>query len=100
MNRSDRHIEKKTPSFFKGILIFTTLLCIGVISIYIYSIKTIQIEAPKKELGRKVVIDLPSGKQVYTYENLIVEENGKMYYEGERNKIDLTGGTVQYKNWK
>jgi hypothetical protein len=50
--------------------------------------------------GPKVVIHLPNGQKVYTYENLIFEKEGKTYYKGERNTIDLTGGTVDYEEWK
>ncbi len=61
---------------------------------------TIRIDAPEEKLGDKVVIQLPNGQEVYTYENLIVEKNGKMYYKGEQNTMDLTGGTVRYENWQ
>jgi len=52
------------------------------------------------ELGDKVIVTMPNGKKVYTYKNLLVEENGKLLYKGERNTIDLTGGVVVYENWK
>nr|WP_263327562.1 hypothetical protein [Neobacillus sp. Marseille-Q6967] len=61
---------------------------------------TIKIEAPEVDLGEKVVIHLPNGQKVFTYENLIIEKDGKTYYQGERNRIDLTGGTVTYENWE
>jgi len=31
---------------------------------------------------------------------LIQEKDGKTYYKGERNTIDLTGGAVTYEEWK
>ncbi|GKU82251.1 hypothetical protein [Niallia sp. NCCP-28] len=52
------------------------------------------------DLGEKVIITMPNGKKVYTYENLLAEEEGKLFYKGERNTIDLTGGVVIYKDWK
>jgi hypothetical protein len=48
-----------------------------------------------------------TGKEPYNQEilshpnvNLIFEKDGKTYYKGERNTIDLTGGTVTYENWE
>jgi hypothetical protein len=52
------------------------------------------------ELGKKVVVQLPSGQKVYTYEKLIIVKNGRTYYKGERNIIDLTGGSVTYEDWE
>ena len=65
-----------------------------------YSKSLIKIKSPKPVLGEKVIITLPEGKTVYTYENLIIEEEGKLLYKGEINTIDLTGGQIAYKNWE
>lgn len=100
MYRSERHLKKKKPILFTGLIIILSLLCITAISAHLYLKSTIQVEAPKKDLGRKVVIMLPSGKQIYSYENLIVDVDGKLYYKGERHTIDLTGGKVKYKDWE
>lgn len=70
------------------------------IAIHFYTQSLIVIEKPEKQLGEKVVIHLPTGNTVYTYENLIVNEKGKFYYEGERNTIDLTGGELVYEDWE
>jgi hypothetical protein len=70
------------------------------VSGYYYSKSLIKVEKPKEDLGRKVVIELPSGEEVFTYEKLVVRENGKMYYKGDRSTIDLTGGTIIYEDWK
>ncbi len=65
-----------------------------------YYQSTIKIEAPTENLGEKVVIQLPNGQKVYTYDNFIIKKDGKTYYKGERNTIDLTGGTVAYEEWE
>lgn len=52
------------------------------------------------DLGDKVIVTMPNGKKVYTYENFLIEEKGKLLYKGERNTIDLTGGVVVYEDWK
>ncbi|MFP7296488.1 hypothetical protein [Neobacillus niacini] len=65
-----------------------------------YYQSTIKIESPEENLGSQVVIRLPDGKEVFTYENYIIEKDGKTYYKGERNTIDLTGGTVTYEDWE
>jgi hypothetical protein len=70
------------------------------IAAHLYLKSQIRIEAPEVDLGRKVIILLPDGKEIQTYENLLVEKEGKMYYEGEWNTINITGGTVVYEDWK
>ncbi|WP_080846941.1 hypothetical protein [Cytobacillus gottheilii] len=99
MARSDKYTQKK--SFFwliAGSLIF---LCIAsAAGFYYYAKSQIVIEAPKENLGEKIIITLPSGKNIYTYENLVVEEKGKLLYKGERSTLDLTGGIVVYENWE
>ena len=100
MSRLERYAEKK-PSFFKLRYILIPILFAAAMTVlYYYSQSLIKIEAPKKELGEKIIIELPSGDQVFTYENLIVNEGGKLYYIGERNKLDLTGGVVLYEDWE
>ena len=103
MTRIEQYHNKPKSFSWKGPFSFI-LACILVTSSYFvfryYYDTTIQIEAPVVELGPKVVIHLPNGQKVYTYENLIYEKDGKTYYKGERNIIDLTGGTITYENWK
>ncbi len=70
------------------------------LSTYFYSKSLIKIKSPKQVLGEKVIITLPEGKTAYTFENLIIEEEGKLLYKGESNTIDLTGGQIVYENWK
>ncbi|XJZ28799.1 hypothetical protein ACF5W4_08440 [Bacillota bacterium Lsc_1132] len=86
----------KGPSFF---ILSCLILAFGIYQFNQYWQGTIRIEAPKENLGKKVVVHLPNGQEVYTYENLIIKKNGKTYYKGDRNTIDLTGGTIDYKNW-
>lgn len=76
------------------------ILITGFVIFRHYYHSTIKIEAPAEILGDKVVIQLPNGQKVYTYDNFIIEKNGKTFYKGERNTIDLTGGTVAYEEWK
>jgi hypothetical protein len=87
----------KGPIFFIIICIF---IIISFFMIHHYFQSTIRIDEPAADMGLKVVVHLPKGQEVYTYDKLIVEKNGKTYYKGERNTIDLTGGTVTYEDWK
>lgn len=100
MSRSDRHINKKKPFYQVFSFFLASFVVIGLISFHIYLKNTIKVETPKKELGKKVVVEMPNGKDIYTYENLIVSEDGKLIYKGERNTLDLTGGKIKYKQWK
>jgi hypothetical protein len=76
------------------------ILTAGFFIFHHYYQSTIKIEAPAEDPGQKVVIQLPNGQKVYTYDNFIIEKDGKTYYKGERNTIDLTGGTVAYEEWE
>ncbi|MGD6941428.1 hypothetical protein ACQCT6_05300 [Cytobacillus gottheilii] len=99
MARSDKYTQKKSP--FWLIILSLLFLCIAAAAcIYYYARSQIVIEAPKENLGEKIIITLPTGKNIYTFENLIVEENGKLLYKGERSTLDLTGGVVVYENWE
>jgi hypothetical protein len=81
--------------------LYTVLvLLLIMIGLYFYSQNLIRIETPKEDPGEKVIITLPTGKTIFTYENFIVEEDGKLLYKGEINTIDLTGGEVVYENWE
>ncbi|MFB6465658.1 hypothetical protein ACE38V_02445 [Cytobacillus sp. Hz8] len=100
MNRYDRHSQKKKLLFYKTLFIFTSVLIIGFFSIHLYLKSLIKIDTPNKDLGRKIIIEMPNGKDIYTYENLIINEDGKLLYKGERNTLDLTGGKIIYKKWK
>jgi predicted amidohydrolase len=92
------------PKHFKrnGKLIVLICLAIaaGMFAIKYYYQSTIRIDSQGENLGKKVIVHLPNGDDVFTYDKLIVEKDGKTYYKGEWNKIDLTGGTIDYKNWK
>ncbi|MEK3855417.1 hypothetical protein [Cytobacillus sp. FSL H8-0458] len=99
MTRSELHMEKPKSKFMLMSIVLMGCLAAAFTALYFYSQSLITIEAPKKELGEKIIIQLPSGKSVFTYENLIVEEEGKLFYKGERNTLDLTGGTIVYEEW-
>lgn len=104
MTRFELYHSKPRKQFsWKG-LIFVFLSCLVLAGVFLvfshFYRSSIKIEAPEVDLGEKVVIHLPNGQKVFTYENLIVEKDGKTYYQGERNTIDLTGGTVTYENWE
>lgn len=100
MSRLERNHVQSKPFFWKGVLIFSLLIVSFLIAAHLYLKSQIRIEAPEVDLGRKVIIQLPDGKEIQTYENLLVEKEGKMYYEGEWNTINITGGTVVYEDWK
>ncbi|MBT2690389.1 hypothetical protein J7I93_19740 [Bacillus sp. ISL-47] len=101
MTRTDLHLEKPRSNFLMvSIILCGSCLIALFTALYFYSQSLITIEAPKKDLGQKIVIQLPSGKSVFTYENLIVKEEGKLFYKGERNTLDLTGGIIVYEEWE
>ncbi|WP_147532742.1 hypothetical protein [Bacillus marasmi] len=94
-------VEEQSLRFIKTKILILLLLLAGlVVAIHYYLKSQIQIEAPKVELGRKVIVQLPDGKEIQTYENLLVEEDGKLYYDGEFNTIDITNGIVVIQNWE
>jgi hypothetical protein len=95
--RSDRYSSRRPISWKIPFLILMTAAAVSLI--FYYSTSTIKIKSPEKDLGQKVVIELPAGKNIYTYEKLLIKENGKLYYKGERNEIDLTGGRIIYEDW-
>ena len=70
------------------------------IGLYFYSQALIQVHTPSRDLGEKVIVSLPTGKTIYTYENLIVEEDGKLLYKGANSTLDLSGGVVVYQEWE
>jgi hypothetical protein len=101
MNRIERyHVQHSKPFFLNGWVICLVFLCGLIITANLYLKSQIKIEAPKVELGRQVIIQLPNAKEIQTYEGLIVKKDGKLYYKGEWNTIDITGGTVVYQDWK
>lgn len=103
MNRVELYYHKTRQSSWKGLL-FSIIACMILLFVFIvfryYYQSTIKIEAPNEKPGQKVVVYLPNGQKVYTYDHLIQEKDGKTYYKGERNTIDLTGGAVTYEEWK
>lgn len=103
MTRLELYHAKPKQSRWKGLLLFV-LLCIFItIGFFIfryYYMSSIRMDPPKEDLGRKVVIQLPNGQKMFTYEKKIVKKDGKTYYQGDFNTIDLTGGKIEYKNWK
>ncbi|WP_445488652.1 hypothetical protein [Niallia sp. 03133] len=101
MKRSDKYEHKKKSYGAKFYVLLTLLAAAVFLTVHlIIGHYFNQTTAAKEDLGAKVVITLPNGKKVYTYENLLVEEDGKLLYKGERNTIDLTGGVVVYEDWK
>ncbi len=91
----------ETKPFYKlGTLYVLIALITVLIGLYFYSQALIQINKTNPDLGEKVIVSLPDGKSILTYENLIVEENGKLFYKGENSTIDLTGGSVVYQEWE
>jgi hypothetical protein len=95
--RSDRYTSRRKTAWKIPFLILLTAAA-AILLLY-YSKSLIKIEAPKKDLGQKVVIELPTGENIYTYEKLLSKEDGKLYYKGERSEIDLTGGRILYEDW-
>ncbi|AIE59809.1 hypothetical protein [Bacillus methanolicus] len=100
MTRSERFHQQPKSFFWKRITLFFIFGVTIVAAVHFYSQSLIKIDPPKKDFGRKVIVQLPNGNKVLTYENLIVKEDGKMFYKGENHEIDVTGGNIVYKNWK
>jgi hypothetical protein len=103
MTRLELYHQKTKQFSWKGPFFFILIFILLTVGFYVgrhFYQSTIKIESPEENLGSKVVIHLPDGKAVFTYENYIIEKDGKTYYKGERNTIDLTGGTVTYENWE
>lgn len=92
-----KHVNRKGQFV---ILFFGIILLTGLLLYKHYQQNLSHAESPSDSPGKKVVVQLPNGQEVYTYEKYIVHKNGKTYYKGEQNTIDLTGGTISYKNWK
>ncbi|SHT00052.1 Uncharacterised protein [Mycobacteroides abscessus subsp. abscessus] len=85
----------------RTVFLLVCLIVLFLLVAKLYDNNTIVPVQPKEdEPGEKIIIILPSGKKVYTYENLIVSENGKLYYKGDRSELDLTGGIVKYEDWE
>lgn len=100
--QNSRATKRKGKVFRKGILSFLVivLLLLAAYKVYHMVLPPTKIEAPQPELGRQVIVHLPDGKEVYTYEFYIKRKKGRVYYKGERNKIDLTKGKIEYKDWE
>lgn len=102
MSRLELYHNKPKQFSWKGLFLFLfsgVILTIGFFIFRYYDQNSIKIEAPTENLGEKIVIELPNGQKVYTYENLIVKKEGNLYYKGERNTINLNGGTITYEQW-
>jgi len=104
LTRIELYHQQKTKQFsWKGLFFFIAACMVVTASFFVfhyYYQSSIKIDAPQEKLGEKVVIHMPNGQKVYTYDNFIIEKDGKTFYKGERNTIDLTGGTVVYEEWK
>lgn len=94
-------LEEQTFRYFKTKILILLLLLAGlIVTIHFYLKSQIKIEAPEIDLGRKVVVKLPEGRELQTFENLLIEDNGKLYYEGEFNTIDISDGVVVIQDWE
>lgn len=101
MSRFNRYMTYKPWISIKIIFLLVCLIVLSLLVAKLYLYKGFVTDQPKeKELGEKIIVILPSGKEVYTYENLVTSENGKLIYKGDRSKINLTGGIVKYEDWE
>ncbi len=100
MSQFQSMINKRKALDKMGTLYMAIVLLFILIGFYFYSQSLIKVETPEFDPGNKIIITLPDGKIIYTYENLIYEENGKLIYKGENSTLNLTGGKVDYKNWE
>jgi hypothetical protein len=92
-----RQVQLRGP--FLILLLFILIFASGYLLFQKYDQRPIRISSPDESPGKKVIVSLPNGQEVFTYEKYIVKKGSKIYYKGERNTIDLTGGKVEYKNW-
>jgi hypothetical protein len=92
-----KQFQWKIPFLF--LLLSILIVAGGYLLFQQYSQRTIQMDNPDENPGKKVVVSLPNGQEVFTYDKFIVKNGSKTYYKGERNTIDLTGGKVVYKDW-
>ncbi|MCM3603565.1 hypothetical protein M3175_22990 [Robertmurraya korlensis] len=101
MSQLKRYLTQKPWVSLKIVFLVVCLSVLFLLVAKLYSNNANVTDQPKEdEPGEKIIIILPSGKKVYTYENLIVSENGKLYYKGDRSELDLTGGIVKYEDWE
>lgn len=99
MSRYERNHSQVNP-FIKIKIVFLIILFVGLMFVTnTYLNGLIRIETPEVDLGRKVVVHLENGKEIQTYENLIEKRKGKLYYKGEFNTIDISGGVVVIQDW-
>ncbi|MCM3321958.1 hypothetical protein [Cytobacillus kochii] len=98
MTRQERN-RKQHFNLDKILILLITLMITAITSLYFYSRSIIVIEAPKTDYGEKIVVQLPSGQKVFTYEKLVVKKDGKLIYQGEHQTIALTGGKIKYEDW-
>ena len=77
MSRVERLANQRKPFYKMWSLYFIIAVITLLLSTYFYSKSLIKIKSPKQVLGEKVIITLPEGKTVYTFENLIIEEDRK-----------------------
>lgn len=76
--------SKNEANFLEGTIFFILIFILLTVGFYVgrhFYQSTIKIESPEENLGSKVVIHLPDGKAVFTYENYIIEKDGKTYYK-------------------
>ena len=94
-------VNDELKPFYKSWLLYFLLVGFGLfIGTNFYFKSQIKIDAPKVDLGEKVVIILDNGQEMKTYENLLVEKEKKVYYKGEFNTIDVSEGIIVYKDWE
>ncbi|MEH7275341.1 hypothetical protein [Neobacillus vireti] len=95
--KKSRQFTWKRPFFF---ILTCIILTVGFFVFRHYYQSTIKIESPEEDVGSQVVIHLPDGKELFTYKNYIYEKDGRTFYKGDRNIIDVTGGKVIYEKWE
>lgn len=91
-----RKQHKRVSLFRKTMMPFLLLLLAG--SIYYLGVpKHTPASEPKEPLGRVVIIELPNGNTMTTYEAYIVKKGEKLFYKGKDSEIDITGGKITFK---
>lgn len=47
-------------------------------------------------LGRTVIVYMPNGTKMYTYEKYIIQKDGKTYYKSEYYNMNITNARIEY----
>ncbi|MFJ8247384.1 hypothetical protein [Peribacillus asahii] len=50
----------------------------------------------KEDLGREIIVHLPNGNTMHTYEGYIIHDEDKVLYQSKYYEKDITGSEIEY----